>query len=136
MHQYFRLIEPAVTDNATAQRVSYYKNQVDVNLRKIGRTGMPKQMRKEVLKWAPSDRKEMPIWYGEFNASFTDKVAGEPAAQIRRALYTGVSVGEMYLDLLSPTSLKKQREPGAARAFLHHLFAEQTFIGALPSNKP
>lgn len=132
MHQYFRIPSPGATDLTSAQKYSYYQNQVDINLRKRNATGMPSKMRKDLLKWAPSGKGKMPIWYSEMNASgpLDDSIDGEQAAQYRRALYSGMALGELYLDMLAPVNVSGSLTPGGTRLMQHHLFASTTFIGA------
>ena len=130
VHQYFRLSDLTVPLPTLAQTYSYYANQRDQNVTKVGKTGMPSQMRKEIEKWAPADKKNLPMWYPEFNSSYPDALRGAEAANIRSALYTGLSNGELYLDILSPVRAGKRVKAGASRAALHHLFADATFIAA------
>lgn len=129
-HDYFRITDLTVPGPGQAQKYSYYQNQVEQNLQKLERTGMPVQLRKEIEMWAPGNKKKMPLWYSEFNAAYPDELFSHDAGEIRRTMYAGLSVGELYLDLLSPPVIKNKASAGASRAILHHLFAETSFIAA------
>lgn len=138
IHQYFMVPRPVPNTVAAAQQYSYYQNQIDVPLRKVGQSEMPRLTRKEIAKTAPANKKDMPIWYSEFHASLLDSFTPdgeetpsyEDYASVRTALYGGLAIGEMYLDLLSPVGKPKNSSPGGARAFYHHLFAYTTFLAA------
>lgn len=129
-HQYFRIPDPGATDTPSAQNYSYYQNQIDINKRKRQVTGMPERMRQDLTKWAPTGKKQMPMWYAEMNASIVDTLDGEDAASVRRALYSGVAVGELYLDMMAPVKVSGTLAAGGTRVFLHHLFTTRTFIAA------
>lgn len=128
-HDYFRITDLTVPGPGFAQKYSYYQNQLEQNIQKLERTSMPVQLRKEIEMWAPGSKKKMPLWYSEFNAAYPDSIFSHDAGEIRRTMYAGLSVGELYLDLLSPVG-KKQLSAGASRAVLHHLFADTSFIAA------
>ncbi len=127
MHQYFRIPDPVAQDVNTAVKYSYYQFQKDSNVGNYGRTGMPSEMRRQILQWAPGNKKQMPLWYSEFNSSIEDTEDDISLVETRNSLYGGIALGELYLDLLSPTV---GNYPGAARASFHHLFATSTFLGA------
>ncbi|HZQ05593.1 MAG TPA: hypothetical protein VFD70_03380, partial [Anaerolineae bacterium] len=126
LHQYFDIPNPVGGNVNAAVRNSYYQLQTDRNKVNQGRTGMPAEMRSQIIKWAP-DKKQLPIWYTEFNASIYGEGSNEAALQTRNSLYGGLALGELYLDLLAPTP---GNYPGASRASLHHLFATNTLLGA------
>jgi alpha-L-arabinofuranosidase len=132
LHQYFRIPAPGATDLTSAQKYSYYQNQTDINVYKRGATGMPSKMRKDLQKWAPAGKAKMPIWYAEMNASGPrdETLDDEQSAQYRRALYSGMALGELYLDMLRPVNVSGAMYPGGTRVFQHHLFAATTFIAA------
>ncbi len=130
LHQYFRIPDPGATDLTSALEYSYFQNQIDINVRKRGATGMPSKMRKDIVKWAPTGKKQMPMWYAEMNASIVDTLDGEDAAQVRRTLYAGLAIGELYLEMMKPLKVSGELNPAATRVFLHHLFTTRTFIGA------
>lgn len=142
LHQYFRVPLPLPVTELDAQKYSYYQNQVDIIKRKKGKTGMPKQARAEIVKWAPVNKKSMPMWYSEFNASsldiFDDQDAGggrntpgnDEFAAARGSLYGGLALGEVYLDMLSPIGKGVNAKAGASRSFFHHLFAHTTFLAS------
>lgn len=141
LHQYFRIPLPKPITEQQGQTYSYYQNQDDIIKRKKERTGMPSVGRSEIVKWAPANKKNMPIWYPEFYASILDHKlddsgtqgelpTDEDFASVRSSVYGGIALGELYLDLLSPVGKGKNMRPGAARAAFHHLFSYVTFLAS------
>lgn len=126
VHQYFVLKQGQV-DEAGAQKFSYYQEQVDIRVDLEGVTAMPSQIRKELVQWLPS-KKNIPIIVGEFNAGRTDKGTEVQKLNLRNSLFVGLSVGELYLDLLQPVRVKKESLPGADRAILLNLYSLPVLI--------
>lgn len=123
VHQYFVTKTPALTE-ANAQKYSYYQEQINMRVSKNGVTAFPSQIRKELLQWLPG-KKNIPIVIAEFNASYLDKKTEEEMYGVRQSLYTGMAVGELYLDLLQPVETPQGRLNGASQAVLLGMFTPQ-----------
>lgn len=135
-HQYYVLMQPVV-DEVTAQKYSYYQEQLDVRVVKQGVTATPTQIRKELIKWLPT-KKNMPIVIGEYNAGqlWSDD-SPETKLDNRMSLFTGFSVAETALDLLSPVKSGSTMLPGAERVLLLDLQSYPTTIAHyLPFEDP
>jgi len=133
IHQYFRIPEFLPYSNTTAQTYSYFQNQRDVNVLNQRKTGMPSVIRAEIQKWAPANKKNMELWYGEFNAGVLDDKFVRNNAElhtVRDSLYAGISGSELYLNLLKPLKVGGLLLGGGNRALFHHLYAESTYAAA------
>lgn len=133
VHQYFEIpaFLPLTPDQA--QSYSYFQNQRDRNRFGQGKSGMPSQIRAEILKWAPANKKGMELWYGEFNAGILadNFTRTRPEAHsVRESLFAGLSGAELYLNLLKPVKVSGSLRAAGSRALFHHLYAEQTFAAA------
>ncbi|MBI4670801.1 MAG: hypothetical protein HY741_03920 [Chloroflexi bacterium] len=134
-HQYFQVDNP-VTDPATAQKFSYYQEQVDIRKRNEGLTAMPSQIRSELLKWLPA-KKNMPIVIGEFNAARVGANDDTFSINTRMSLFAGFSIAEGYLDAVAPVNLNGVLYPGAARVILLDLYTLPVMISHfLPLDNP
>lgn len=123
VHQYFVIREPAKTE-ADAQKLSYYKEQIDVRVQKQGVTAFPAQIRKELNQWLPA-KIGAPIVVSEFNASYIGKGTDADKYLARQSLYTAMAAGSLYLDLLKPVNTPQGKKPGAAHAVYLGMFAPQ-----------
>jgi alpha-L-arabinofuranosidase len=134
-HQYFQ-IDAVVSDEAAAQKYSYYQEQTDIRVDKGGVTAMPKQIRQELLKWLPT-KKNIPIVTGEFNASRTNGKDNIASVNTRMSLYAGFGVAEGYLDSLAPVKYERVVYPGVSRViFLDLHTLPVMFAHFLPLNNP
>jgi hypothetical protein len=134
-HQYFQ-IDADVADEAAAQKYSYYQEQTNIRVDKQGVTAMPKQIRKELLKWLPT-RKNIPIVTGEFNASRTDGKDNAASVNTRMSLYAGFGVAEGYLDSIAPVKYNGVLYPGVARVIFLDLYTLPVmFAHFLPLDNP
>jgi alpha-L-arabinofuranosidase len=135
VHQYFQ-VDTQPQDAASAQRLSYYQNQTDIRVDKNGVTAMPKQIRKELLNWLPK-KANMPIFFGEFNAGRTSGNSAVDSVNTRMALYSGMSLAEMYLDAISVVKYKGASYPGATRMVLLNLWSLPVMVAHyLPLDNP
>lgn len=134
-HQYF-ILPDAPSDEATAQKYSYYQEQIDIRVNKQGVTAMPKQIRKELVKWLPA-RKDIPLVVGEFNAARLSRDEDSAQVAVRTSLYAGFSVAELYLDMLQPVKVGGKVLPGAKQLILLNLHSLPVFIAHfLPLDNP
>ncbi len=134
-HQYF-VVETMPATESAAQRFSYYQEQTDYRVEKQGVTAMPKQIRKELLKWLPA-KANMPIFTGEFNAGRTDNVSNADSINTRMSLYSGMSLAEGYLDSISPVNYKKVLYKGVSRLILLDLYSLPVMLAHyLPLDTP
>lgn len=131
-HQYFWIASP-VTDEATAQRMSYYEEQVDSRVATNGVTAMPASLRQEIVQWLPNNP-NIPIVYSEFNAASGYLLNGADAIYaMRQSLFTGISLGELYLDMLLPVKVGGQTFNGADRNILHGFFSQALTLARFPT---
>lgn len=134
-HQYFTINQAADTE-AIGQKFSYYQEQSDIRIKTNGVTAMPKQIRKELLKWLPS-KKNMPIITGEFNVARIDNADSQTTLNARMSLYAGMSLAEGYLDSLSPVNYKGVIYPGVSRVILLDLYTAPVMLAQfLPFENP
>lgn len=129
VHQYF-VIRHHAANEADAQRLSYYQEQINVRVQKQGVTAFPSQIRKELNQWLPS-KVDAPIMVSEFNTSYIDNVPDEEKYLARQSLYTGLATGALFLDLLKPVKTPHGLRPGAANAILLGMFAPQLTLTRL-----
>lgn len=117
-HNYYLIDEPA-SSLSQAQKLSYYQEQLDMRLRKNQVGATPAIIRQELFKWLPNKTKAktMPIFVGEYNAGLVRDNAPTARVTGRMSLYTGMSVAEVTLDMLSPVQLNGATLPGAQRSF-------------------
>lgn len=126
VHQYFAIdTKPANAD--LAARYSYYQEQIDVRRRKNGETAMPFHIREELVKWLPS-KKSIPILVAEFNVARLLQSTADDSLQVRSALFVGMSLTELFLDLAQPVQVGGETLPGAFRSVLLDLDTLPVFI--------
>lgn len=126
VHQYFVIKNP-VTDQTNALKYSYYQEQQDLRLSKNGATALPSQIRLELSKWLPN-KKSIPIFTTEFNASMNSKGTLDQQIETRQSLYAGFAVAELFMDMLQPVNVNGTLLPGNSRVFLHYLYDPSTML--------
>lgn len=131
-HQYFWIRKPVV-DEATGQRMSYYQEQLDSRVVTKGATAMPPALRKELSQWLPN-KSNLPIIYSEFNATSGFLLDhGSDMYAARQSLYSGLALGELFLDMFQPVQIGSQTYNGAGRAILHGFFSQAMALARLPT---
>lgn len=131
VHQYF-VVTGAAADEPTAQKLSYYQEQRNMRVYKNGVSAFPSQIRKELLTWLPA-KKNVPIVIAEFNVSYLEKVSVDEMYRARQGLYTGIALGEAYLDLIKPVQTSAGRLNGASTTILLGMFAPQLTLTRMPN---
>lgn len=129
VHQYF-VIRHHAANEAEAQKLSYYQEQINVRVQKQGVTAFPSQIRKELNQWLPS-KIDAPIMVSEFNTSYIDNVPDQEKYLARQSLYTGLATGALFLDLFKPVKTPRGMKPGAANAILLGMFAPELTLTRL-----
>lgn len=130
VHQYFVLTGPT-KDEAMAQKLSYYQEQRNMRVWKNGATAFPSQIRQELLNWLPA-KKNVPIVVAEFNVSYLELASVDERYQARQGLYTGMALGEAFLDLLQPVQTSAGKLNGASNVILLGMFAPQLTLTRTP----